>query len=196
MPAGPQAWRRWRRGTPSPTQTYLREAAAERSARALTQHAVVWSHRIRRVGRRCAKQPPIPAAELRGAVIGDCRFRMFSLDLMCGDERIDRERRIVAFICSRVGRPVVLISTVVCIPLDKSREVSKSAVWVAFLCLSGLIFEQAWLQIAPRCRALGGRAAVVAQGCKERKLACLRGSGGGLHGAASPLTVSAGSSRR
>jgi hypothetical protein len=35
------------------------------------------------------------------------------------------------------------------------------------------------MQIAPGCRALGGRAAVVVQGRKERKLACLRGSGGG-----------------
>jgi hypothetical protein len=41
------------------------------------------------------------------------------------------------------------------------------------------IFEQARLQIAPGCRALGGRAAVVVQGCKERKLACLCGAGGG-----------------
>jgi len=41
------------------------------------------------------------------------------------------------------------------------------------------IFEQARLQIAPGCRALGGRAAVVVQGCKQRQLACLRGSGGG-----------------
>jgi hypothetical protein len=48
-----------------------------------------------------------------------------------------------------------------------------------FLSLSDLIFEQAWLQIAPRCRALAGRPAVVVQGCKERQLACLRGSGGG-----------------
>jgi hypothetical protein len=41
------------------------------------------------------------------------------------------------------------------------------------------MFEQARLQIAPGCRALGGRAAVVVQGCKERQLACLCGSGGG-----------------
>src|ERR1700730_1598115 len=40
-------------------------------------------------------------------------------------------------------------------------------------------FEQARLQIAPGRRALGGRAAVVVQGCKERQLACLYGSGGG-----------------
>jgi hypothetical protein len=45
--------------------------------------------------------------------------------------------------------------------------------------LSNLISEQARFQIAPRCRALGGRAAVVVQGRKERKLAYLRGSGGG-----------------
>ena len=40
-------------------------------------------------------------------------------------------------------------------------------------------FEQARLQIAPGCRALGGRSAVVVQGCKERQLACLCGAGGG-----------------
>jgi hypothetical protein len=41
------------------------------------------------------------------------------------------------------------------------------------------MFEQAWMQIASRCRALGGRAAVVVQGCEERQLACQHGSGGG-----------------
>jgi hypothetical protein len=41
------------------------------------------------------------------------------------------------------------------------------------------MFEQARLQIAPGCRALAGRAAVVVQGRKKRKLACQRGSGGG-----------------
>jgi hypothetical protein len=34
MPAGLQAWRHWRRGTPSPTSPRTREAAAERPARA------------------------------------------------------------------------------------------------------------------------------------------------------------------
>jgi hypothetical protein len=42
-----------------------------------------------------------------------------------------------------------------------------------------LIFEQARLQIPPRRRALGGRAAVVVQGCEQRQLACLCGAGGG-----------------
>jgi hypothetical protein len=53
------------------------------------------------------------------------------------------------------------------------------------------MFEQARLQIPPRCRALGGRAAVVVQGCEQRQLACLRqlratrgrGGGGGGVGA-------------
>jgi hypothetical protein len=57
--------------------------------------------------------------------------------------------------------------------------VTRAALWAALLCSSGLIFEQAWMQIAPGRRALGGRAAVVVQGCKERKLACLCGAGGG-----------------
>jgi hypothetical protein len=50
---------------------------------------------------------------------------------------------------------------------------------LALPCSSGLIFEQAWLQIAPGRRALAGRSAIVVQGCKERQLACLCGSGGG-----------------
>jgi hypothetical protein len=62
-------------------------------------------------------------------------------------------------------------------PILLNRD-GKGRSWVALLCLSDLIFEQAWLQIAPGCRALGGRAAVVVQGRKERQLACLPGSGG------------------
>src|ERR1700732_5218512 len=65
------------------------------------------------------------------------------------------------------------------IPILMRRPACARHSWVALLCLSDLIFEQAWLQIAPGCRALAGRAAVVVQGCEERKLACLRGSGGG-----------------
>jgi hypothetical protein len=35
------------------------------------------------------------------------------------------------------------------------------------------------LQIAPGCRAFGGRAAVIVQGREERQLTCLCGAGGG-----------------